>query len=77
MNSIDEDNGILAKVGGQYIAQAMQTLPIAPTSKVAEAVAEIDAGWVGRVRIRYRIHKYRHHKTSMSTWVAVHAELVK
>ena len=47
----DEDNGILASVPGQYIAQAARCFPEPATSLRERVSAEIDADWAGVVRI--------------------------
>lgn len=71
------DNGILASVPGEYIVQAEKTLP-APTPDGPQTLtAEVDADWLGRVRIRFEFREFRHYKMTNMAWVAVHAEAVE
>jgi len=70
----DEDNGILASVPGQYIAQAARSLPEPATSLHERVSAVIDADWAGVVRIRYQRQKMRHGRDSHWAWVAYRAE---
>jgi hypothetical protein len=74
----DEDNGILAALPGKTIGDAAQLLPphetAAPDARVS---SEIDGPeWIGRVRITFMRHAWKHGKAHMSAWVAVHAERV-
>lgn len=68
-----ESNGILPKVGGEFIAAGSQRLP-APGPGLAEQNVEVDTGDRGRVRITYRASRARHHKHSHWFWTAVYAE---
>jgi len=76
--STDVDNGILARVPGQYIGQAIQSLPDAVTATMDEMTVEVDAGWAGRVRLKCTKHRYRRSKGKFSatTWICRHAEAV-
>jgi hypothetical protein len=70
------DNGILAAVPGATIAAACRLWPphetAAPDARVS---AEIDGPeWIGRVRITFERHQWKHRKNHFSAWVAVHAE---
>lgn len=68
------DNGILAQVPGQFIAQASQTLPPAGTAEDRDYPVEIDAGHLGAVRITFRKQKAKHGKSSHWFWSAKRAE---
>jgi hypothetical protein len=67
------DNGILAKVPGQLVADGSKGLPDAESATADTMSAEIDADWAGRVRITYRRQLARHRKHSHWYWQAVRA----
>lgn len=69
-----EDNGILAEVPGQYVAEAALILPPAVTAEDREYPVEIDAGRAGMARIFYRKQKARHGKHSHWFWLAQRGE---
>lgn len=68
------DNGILQQVGGQYIAEAIQTLPPAITAEARDHFVEINAGHAGRVRLTFRKQKAKRAKHSHWFWSAKRAE---
>lgn len=68
------DNGILATVPGQFVAQASQGLPDAGTATEQEVSATVDADWAGVVTITYRRQLARHRKHSHWYWIAVRAD---
>lgn len=70
------DNGILAQVPGQFIAQASQTLPPAATAEDRDYPVEIEAGHLGPVRITFRKQKLKRAKHSHWFWLAQRAEKV-
>lgn len=70
-------NGILASVGGQYVAHGSQPLPDPETAERREHSVELDAGHIGRVRIFYEPKQVRHHKHSHWYWRACRAESVE
>lgn len=70
------DNGILAQVPGQFIAQASQTLPPAGTAEDRDYDVEIDAGHLGAVRITFRKQKLKCAKHSHWFWLAQRADRV-
>ncbi|MFT7772806.1 hypothetical protein [Roseateles sp.] len=72
------DNGILGRVPGQHIAQASKSLPDPACAVDDEMLVEIDAGWVGRVRLTFRKQRYSRprSKTSYVAWFCRHAEAV-
>ncbi|MDF3822238.1 hypothetical protein P3G55_20205 [Leptospira sp. 96542] len=72
----EANNGILGKVQGQYVAEAIQSLPSPDPGSPQFLTAEVDAGWVGRVRIRFQLLKHRHHKSVHYFWSAEFAEPV-
>jgi hypothetical protein len=74
----DEPNGILGSVPGEVISAASHRLPPAEkAARDARHTVEIDGpDWVGRVRITFTLHRWKHGKAHMSGWVAVHAERV-
>ncbi|WP_343499263.1 hypothetical protein [Achromobacter denitrificans] len=71
-----ENNGILEHVGGQYIAEAIKTLPPAVTAEDRDYFVEVDAGHAGRVRLFFRKQKARRGKFSHWFWLARRAERV-
>lgn len=70
------DNGILEHVGGQYVAEAIKTLPPAVTAEDREYLVEVDAGHAGRVRLTFRKQKAKRGKFSHWFWQAKRAEKV-
>lgn len=71
-----ENNGILEQVGGQYIAEALQSLPPAVTAEDRDYPVEIDAGDAGMVRVIFRRQLTRRAKRSHWFWSAKRAEKV-
>ena len=74
----DEPNGILGAVPGETVAAASRGLPPAEDAAPgARVTVEIDGPvWVGRVRITFERHRWKHRKSHFTGWVAVHAERV-
>jgi hypothetical protein len=72
------DNGILAHVPGQYVGQAQISLPDAALVTGDEIRVEVDAGWLGRVRLTFRKYRYTRPagKFSAVAWSSRHAERV-
>lgn len=72
------DNGILARVPGQYVGQAQCSLPDAALTPDDEIRVEVDAGWLGRVRLTFRKYRYTRPqgKFSAVAWTCRHAEKV-
>jgi hypothetical protein len=70
----DPENGILASVPGQYIAEATQLLPPAETAEDRDYTVDIDAGHVGRVRLYARKQKARSGKHAHWFWLVNRAE---
>lgn len=74
------DNGILAYVGGPYVAQGSQMLPKACADEATNPLRSVvlDVPDLGPVRITYRLNSYRHRaKSKFWHWVACHAEKVE
>lgn len=72
---MDEDNGILSLVPGQYIAQAQIGLAAPSTSTEGRVSVLVDAGHVGRVRIHCERKRLKHNKHAHWVWVAYRADL--
>lgn len=72
------DNGILARVPGEFIGQASNLLPNPATTLAEEMAVEVDAGWLGRVRLTFKKHRYRRPKGKFSAtvWSCRHADVV-
>ena len=72
------DNGIMARVPGEYIAQASKSLPDPACATEDEMRVEIDAGWVGRVRLTFKRQRYSRPraKTSYVACFCRHAESI-
>lgn len=71
-----EDNGILEKVGGPYVAEALKALPPVAVAEDRDYPVEVDAGHAGRVRIIFRKQKAKRGKFSHWFWLATRAEAV-
>jgi hypothetical protein len=72
------DNGILAYVGGPYIAQGSKMPPPAAESESSQPRRSVvlNVPDLGPVRITFRLNSYRHYKNRIWHWVAEHAERV-
>jgi hypothetical protein len=72
------DNGILAHVPARYIGQAQMALPDAALVADDEVCADVDAGWLGRVRLTFRKYRYTRPKGKFSAvaWSCRHAERI-
>ena len=68
------DNGILASVPGDCVAQGMQQLPNAESATHEQVIADLDAREAGCVRITYRRRCLRHRKLTHWYWHAVRAD---
>lgn len=73
-----DDNGILGRVEGQFIAQAGRSLPDPACAAEDEKTVEIDAGCAGRVRLTFKRRRYSRPraKSSYFTWLCTYAEAV-
>lgn len=71
-----KDNGILDKVPGQYLGDALKQLPPAATAEDRDYPVEVDAGHAGRVRIIFRNQKAKRGKFSHWFWLAKRAEQI-
>ncbi len=69
---------LLARVPGQYVAQASKALPDPACALDDEMSVEIEAAWVGRVRLTFRKQRYSrpNGKVSYVSWLCRHAEPV-
>jgi hypothetical protein len=72
------DNGILGRVPGEFIGSAQLALPDAALTTGDEIRVEVDAGWLGRVRLTFRKYRYSRPKGKFSAvaWSCCHAEKV-
>lgn len=72
------ENGILARVPSQYLGQAQVSLPDAALAPQDEVCVEVDAGWLGRVRLTFRKYRYTRPKGKFSAvaWSCRYAEPV-
>jgi hypothetical protein len=71
------DNGILERIGGQHVAQALQTLPPAQSSTAETIEAELEVPGIGRVRFTMRRCKSRKGKSSHYYWSTTKAILME
>lgn len=71
-----QENGILSRVRGDYVAQALQSLPAPTRDGAAEHQVVLDAGPVGRIRLFIARKLVRHNKHSHYYWSAYRAEFV-
>jgi len=70
---LHHDNGILAQVRGEDIGAASKQLPEAQPGQPETMAVEIDAAYVGRVRITFRLSVQKRRKSRYYWWAAVHA----
>ncbi len=70
------DNGILSRVRGDYIAQALATLQPPTRDGANQHQVVIDAGHLGAVRLYIERKQVRHRKHSHFYWAAYRAEAV-
>jgi hypothetical protein len=72
------DNGILPHVPSKYVGQAQISLPDAALVPADEIRVEVDAGWLGRVRLTFRKYRYTRPTGEFSAvaWSCRHAERV-
>jgi hypothetical protein len=72
------DHGILARVPGQYIAQASKSLPDPACALDDEICVEIDAAQTGRVRLTFKKQRYSRPRGNIPyvSWLCRHAEHV-
>lgn len=71
------ENGILAKIPGDLIGRAAQSLPAAGDGQPLETTVEVEAGHLGRVRITYHLKRSRRGKWTNWFWAASFAEVVE
>lgn len=75
--NLHQDNGCLAAVPGQYVAEASHALPAAETATAEEAEASIDAGRFGPVRMIFYVRqRMKRRQSSHWAWVAYRAEKI-
>ena len=67
-------NGILASVPGEFVSLGSGRLPSAEAMEGQRRSSEVDAGWLGLVRITYEAKRLRYRKSSRWVWVAVRAD---
>jgi hypothetical protein len=72
---MDEDNGILAQIRGEYIARAANSLPPTMAGEDTYASVEIEVPGIGPVRIRFQLMSHRHGSGRSWFWTATFAEL--
>lgn len=72
------DNGILAHVGGAFIAAGMNQLPMPDAKQEPGRTVVIDVPDLGWVRITYKLDWYQHGRSGKFWhWVATHAARVE
>lgn len=71
-----DDNGILPRVPGACVAEGADLLPDPDTTTELEGCAEVDAGSMGKVRIYYRLIRYKRGKYGHSFWSAYRADQI-
>jgi hypothetical protein len=64
---------IFRKIDGPFVAQALQTLPNAETSKEDFAETEIDVPLLGRIRFKCQRMTARQGKNRFRFWSAIEA----
>jgi hypothetical protein len=70
------DNGILAKVPGEYIGEGSKRLPAACAEEATqpERSVTLTVPQLGEVRLTYRLNSYRHGRSRLWHWRAVRAD---
>jgi hypothetical protein len=65
-------------VPGEYVGGAQNSLPDAALTADDEIRVEVDAGWLGRVRLTFRKYRYTRPKGKFSAvaWSCYHAEKI-
>lgn len=71
------DNGILAKIPGEHIGAALQTLPDPASAKSETLEVERDVPGIGRVRFTAVLYKSKHGKSVIYFWGASKAVLIE
>ena len=67
---------ILARVGGEWVGAAANTLPPAATATETRMQTVIEVPRFGRVRFTFERTRYRHNKHVGSFWSGKHAEVI-
>ena len=70
------DNGILARIRGEEVAEGSRRLPPAGEGQPARLSVEVDTLHNGRVLITYQLHHFKQRKTSYWAWGACRAVAV-
>jgi len=71
---MDEDNGILAQVPGQFVADGIAMLPDPEAAEDRPYEVVIDADYAGTVRLFARRQYNNRHKRGNWYWVVYRAE---
>ena len=71
---MEDDNGILARVPGQFVADGIALLPGPDTAEDHVYEAVVDAGYVGVVRLFARRQYARHGREDHWFWSVYRAE---
>lgn len=74
--AMDGDNGILAKLTADIVSAGSGRLPPPESVQGETRTVEVDAGWLGQLRITYLSKKLKAHRSSWWVWVAKRAEAV-
>ena len=70
----EDDNGILAKIGGEWISKALHNLPPAEASK-EDTMVTMDVPGMGMVRFSAKRLRHKHGKDVHYFWSAIRADL--
>lgn len=70
------DEGILARVPGQFLVQASKSLPDPACALDDEMSVDVEAPWVGPVRLTFKRRRYSrpNGKIPYVAWLCWHAE---
>ena len=71
-----EDNNIIARIPGQYLAAAEYGLPDATTSSERELQAKADVPGHGRVLIIFERKTHKRGKNTHTWWCAKHVKVI-
>ncbi len=71
------EHGILAQVGGQFIAAGSDSLPKAGPGEDSLQTVVVEVPSLGKVQLTYQLKTHKHGKSRNWFWVAVRADAVE
>lgn len=76
LSSKHPDDGVLARVPGQFVVQASKSLPDPACALDDVMTVDVEAAWVGPVRLTFKKQRYSrpNGKIPYVAWLCRHAE---